>query len=340
MRSLLFAVVAALLSSLTLLAIAPEVLTAVNAIPAHISGRFRDPRGFGQSAFGQYFVFDSRGHTVYGVDEAMDSVWPIVEIGAEPGRIIEPTAFAVAADGSFVVADAPRGQGRIQVFTPAGFLIAGFLLPGEVRARLTLGGSVISGIGTLQYTGASILISQPEFGALVTEYARTGAPIRSFGRLRPTGHEDDRDVHLALNSGIPLVDPTGGFFFVFQSGIPVIRKYGSDGELLFERQVQGREIDQLVADLTTTWPRRKDELPVVAPSVRAAAVDAAGHLWVSFTVPYTYVFDRDGDKIRTVQLRAGGLVSPSSLVFGARNRLLVTPRLVEFDPRPDHAQPR
>lgn len=176
MRSLLFAVVAALLSSLTLLAIAPEVLTAVNAIPAHISGRFRDPRGFGQSAFGQYFVFDSRGHTVYGVDEAMDSVWPIVEIGAEPGRIIEPTAFAVAADGSFVVADAPRGQGRIQVFTPAGFLIAGFLLPGEVRARLTLGGSVISGIGTLQYTGASILISQPEFGALVTEYTPDGRP--------------------------------------------------------------------------------------------------------------------------------------------------------------------
>ena len=40
---------------------------------------------------------------------------------------------------------------------------------------------------------------------------------KGFGSLRATGQEDDREVHLALNSGIPLADPTGGFFFVFQA---------------------------------------------------------------------------------------------------------------------------
>ena len=45
---------------------------------------------------------------------------------------------------------------------------------------------------------------------------------RSIGNLRRTGHEDDAEVHLALNSGIPLVDPTGGFYFVFQTGEPFI----------------------------------------------------------------------------------------------------------------------
>ena len=55
-------------------------------------------------------------------------------IGAEPGRIIDPTAFAVAPDGTFVVADAPNSRERIQIFTPAGFRIGGFLLPGPIEA--------------------------------------------------------------------------------------------------------------------------------------------------------------------------------------------------------------
>jgi hypothetical protein len=49
-------------------------------------------------------------------------------------------------------------------------------------------------------------------------------------------------------------------------------------------------------------------------------------------VPYTYVFDRDGDKIRTVQFRGAGIMTPSSLFFGRNGRLLVTPGLYEFTP--------
>jgi hypothetical protein len=70
----------------------------------------------------------------------------------------------------------------------------------------------------------------------------------------------------------------------------------------------------------------------VAPLVRAAAVDPDGDLWVSFTSQVTYVFDSDGDKIRAVQFRAAGALSPSSLFFGKRGRLLVTPGLYEFTP--------
>ena len=49
-------------------------------------------------------------------------------------------------------------------------------------------------------------------------------------------------------------------------------------------------------------------------------------------MPYTYVYDRDGDKMRTLQFRAAGIRSPNSLFFGAKGRLLVTPGLYEFDP--------
>src|SRR5439155_4635976 len=262
------------------------------------------------------------------------SIWEIVKIGAEPGRIIGPTAFSVEPNGTFVVADAPNNRERIQIFSPAGFRLGGFALPGRSRPRVQFNNFVLNGIGSLQYTGSSILMSQPETGGLIAEYTLSGGVNRTFGQLRPTGHEDDPEVHLALNSGFPLIDPQGGFLFVFQTGDPVFRKYDRSGRLLFERHIEGREIDEVVAKLPTTWPRRQSaegELPVVTPTVRAAAVDAAGSLWVSFVVPYTYVYDRDGDKIRTVQFRAAGIMSPIGLFFGPKGRLLATPGLYEFD---------
>jgi hypothetical protein len=325
----------ALLATIPLAAIKPDTLKSVGAVPPHITGRFREPIGFQQSAFGQYYVFDRRAHTVYGIDEARENVWQIVQIGAEPGRIIDPTAFSVAPDGTFVVADAPNNVERIQLFSPVGVRIGGFTLPGRARPRITFGSLVLSGIGSLQYTGQSILISQPESGGLFSEYALSGGVSRSFGTLRSTGHEDDREVHLALNSGIPLVDPRGGFFFVFQTGQPAFRRYDRTGNLVFERLIQGREVDELLAKQPTTWPRRQTEFgeqPLVTPLIRAAAIDTGGNLWVSFTSPFTYVFDSDGDKVRTVQFRAAGLVAPSSLFFGKNGRLLVSPGLYEFAP--------
>jgi len=330
-----FAIVPVLLivASIQLTAIQVQVLKSSGAIPAHIAGRFRDPIGFQQSGFGQYFIFDRRGHSVFGIDEAQERVWEIVQIGAEPGRIIDPTAFAVAPDGTFAVADAPNNRERIQIFSTVGFRTGGFFLPGRVRPRVVLENFVLNGIGTLQYTGTSILMSWPETGGLVTEYDLAGRATRTFGELRRTGHEDDRELHLALNAGIPLVDPTGGFLFVFQTGEPVFRKYDPGGRLVFERRIQGQEIDRAVADLPTTWPRRKSEegeLPLVRPTVRTAAVDRTGHLWVSFVVPYTYVFDSDGDKARTLQFLAAGIVAPNGLFFGKDDRILVTPGLFSF----------
>jgi hypothetical protein len=312
----------------------PEILQSAGAVPAHVAGRFRNAIGYQQSSSGQFFVFDRRAHTVFGMDAEQASSWEIVQIGAESGRIIDPTAFAVAPDGTFAVADAPNGRERIQIFSPVGFRNGGFLLPGRLRPRVVLEQAVLSGIGSLQFNGRSILMSEPETGALFAEFDLSGGVTRTIGNLRQTGREDDRDVHLALNSGIPLADPTGGFFFVFQTGEPAFRKYDRDGRLLFERHVEGREVDPVVANLPTTWPKRRteDDLPLVLPTVRAAAVDRAGRLWISFVIPYTYVYDRDGDKVRTVQFRAAGIVSPNSLFFAKNGRLLVTPGLYEFDP--------
>jgi hypothetical protein len=311
-----------------------EVLKAVRSLAPHVVGLFREPIGFKQTANGEYYVFDRRGHTVYAVNQAGTEATKLVQIGAEDGRVIEPSAFDVAFNGSFAVADAPNGRERVQIFDAGGVRTGGFLLPGRGASRLVLGTLALSGVATLTFNGKLILMSHPETGWLFTEYTLTGVPIRSIGQLRKTGHEQDRNLHLALNAGIPIADPKGGFYFVFMAGQPVFRKYDASGELVYERIIQGREIDPLVAAIPDRWPRRESgELPLVAPTVRTAAVDQSARLWVSFVHPYTYVYDGNGEKIRTIQFRGAGIVSPSSLWFTTDGRLLITPGCYEFMPR-------
>jgi hypothetical protein len=312
---------------------AVETLKSIASLPPHIVGLFRDPIGFKQTANGDYYVFDRRGHTVYLVDAGGGNARKLVQIGAEEGRLIEPSAFDVAINGSFAVADGPNGRERVQIFDAAGVRTGGFILPGRGASRVVLGTMALNGVGTLSFDGRSLLMSHTETGWLITQYALDGTPVRSIGQLRRTGHEADRDLHLALNAGIPIADPTGGFYFVFMAGAPAFRKYDANGTLLFERVIQGREIDPVLAAIPDRWPRRSGgELPLVTPTVRTAAVDRTGRLWVSFVLPVSYVYAADGEKVRTVQFRGAGIVSPASLWFSENGRILVTPGCYEFAP--------
>jgi hypothetical protein len=309
------------------------VLRSTGGVPAHIAGSFQRPLGFQQTDAGQYFVFDRRAHAVYTI--AGDAAKKIIEVGAEEGRVLDPTAFDISSeDGSFVIADAPLRRQRIQTFTASGGRIGGFTLPSREVARVTHDTIVMTGVGSIQYTGESILINQPESGVLVSELTLYGETRRSFGQLRATGQEADANLHLALNAGLPLVDPTGGFYFVFAAGVPVFRKYDAQGRLLFERHVEGREVDDYLQTMPTRWPSRRNDdgdlLPLVPPAIRTAGVDRQGRLWVSLMQPFTYVYDATGDKIRTVQFRGADVLAPSSLFFTRDGRVLVTPGCYEF----------
>ena len=92
--------VAASLLLTPLAALTPDVLRPVRAVPPHVAGRFRDVRAFQQAPAGHHYVFDRRAHRVFAIDEQFESAWQIVQIGAEPGRIIGPTAFSTAPDGT------------------------------------------------------------------------------------------------------------------------------------------------------------------------------------------------------------------------------------------------
>jgi hypothetical protein len=198
-----------------------ETLRSTGGLPPHIVGLFEEPINFQQVPGGPYYVFDRRAHAVYTVDADRSSARKLVEVGQEAGKIIQPSGFDVAPNGSFVVADAPRRQERIQFFGPAGLRTGGFFLPGTPTPGISIGTLVLNGVGSIQYTGERLLISHPESGALFTEYGLNGIAIRSIGRLRPTGYEAERDLHHTMNAGIPLVDPTGGFYYAGLAADPL-----------------------------------------------------------------------------------------------------------------------
>lgn len=315
-------------------AIDVQEVRSVGGLAPHLAGAFEEIVGCHLTADGRYLVFDRRDHSVSIVAPNAGAPTKIVQIGTEKGRLLQPVAFDSSPDGTFVVADTPGGRPRIQFFVQTGSPLGGFTLPGSDRPTLTAGDMVLSGISSVHYTGRSLLLSQPENGALVTEYGLDGSTLRMFGELRATGHEQDADVHRALNTGLPLVNPKGGFYFVFLSGTPMFRKYDEKGSLVFERHIEGLEVDPFLRTLPTTWAPRgagaRGELPLVPASVRAAAVDSDGQLWISLAVPYTYVYDTAGDKRRAIQFRAAGIISPSNFFFTKGNRLLVTPGCYAF----------
>ncbi len=313
-----------------------ETLAPLAALPAHIAGSFQDLTACQQTAAGDYFVFDRRAHAVYAVPRGAERAQKLIEIGAEPGRVLEPTAFRLGGEGTFVVADAPRGTPRIQIFTTSGSTLGGFFLQARSVPRVTIKNLVLSGVSSVEYTGRTILLSLPELGGLITEYATYGQAIRTFGELRPTGQEADHDVHLALNSGLVISHPAGGFYFVFLSGVPQFRRYDAEGRLLFERHIEGRELDHFVQNLPTTWKRHRTdagEIPLVLPTVYTAAADAAGNLWVSLAVGVTYIYDTAGDKRRAVQFEAARPLLPTGLWFTRTGRVLVTPGCYAFAAR-------
>jgi hypothetical protein len=322
-------------AAVALTAIEPRVLEveerrAIGALAAHIAAAFDEIAACQTTPAGEFIVFDRRAHAVFTVPRGAEVPKKIVQIGAEPGRILMPTAFDSAPDGSFVIADTPRDMQRLQFFLPTGTTLGGFTMPSRGAPQITLGSMFLSGLASLEYTGQTVLISQPENGALVIEYLPTGTPLRTFGELRATGQENDPAVHAALNVGFVLLNPKGGYYFVFLSGFPAFRKYDATGKLVFERAIQGVELDPYVGKMPTTWPRRRGDIPIVPAMVRAAAVDREGNLWISLVAPYTYVYDASGDKRHILQFRAAGIVMPTQFFFTKDRRVIVTPGCYTF----------
>jgi hypothetical protein len=314
---------------------AADVLQPVFALAPHVVNAFEQPGAYVSTRQGHYLVLDRRAHTVHQVDPDGRAGRPMLHIGQEPGRVLRPLSLAISTNDVLAVMDAPGANQRIQYFTSDGRLTGGYYLPIAGGESLTVGNQVVSGSGAMAFSGDQIWINVPAWGSLMSALDGTGQFVRHIGQLRPTGHESTPTLHLALNAGVPAPDRDGSMFFVFQTGIPMLRRYSAAGDLIFERHIEGLELDPIIQRLPTLWvPRNDGSRPLPAPVVRTAAVDAEGQLWVVLQTGHVYVYNRMGEKQRVVTF--GGALSelPSSLFFTSRNRVLVGPGGYEFDATP------
>jgi hypothetical protein len=308
-----------------------ETLRPVGGLSQRVCDALHEPIALVQARSGRYLLLDRRAHTVYAVDRTGTQLTKLMEAGLQKGEVLQPAVLSLGEDDGYAITDAPFGQERIQVYTRNDMQIRAFLRPGLTTPRLTMGPLILNGVGSLQFTGSSYYINAPESGALVTELDLNGDVVRHFGVLRRTGQEHDRNVHLALNIGLALPGADGSVTFVFQTGVPQFRKYDATGALVFERHIEGSQLDPYLQMLPTTWPTRTvgdGTYPIVSPTLRTAALDPEGNLWVSLVAPYTYVYDRYGDKRRTVQFDGTSGTSPVSLSFSrvpGPTRALVLP---------------
>ena len=150
-------------------AVRVDVLRSIGALPPHITGLFEEPIAFQQVANGYYFVFDRRAHAIYMIDPDRVNAHKVVDVGQEEGRIIQPSGFDTTAEGSFVVADVPRGQERLQIFGPGALRTGGFFIAGRAMPQVIIGNYALTGISSLQFTGGSVFVSEPERGSLITQ---------------------------------------------------------------------------------------------------------------------------------------------------------------------------
>jgi hypothetical protein len=318
---------------------AVEIFRPAGGLPPQIVGQMREPAAFVQTSDGRYIVFDRRAHEIYGVDKAKTGIRKLVAIGQADGQILRPDVFAYnSANKTFVVVDAPGEYERVQTFYEDGTPIGRFQRwpPRAGAGRFSVNAVVFGGIGAIAPLGRHLIAAGHTSTELMSEMDGDGNAVGRIGRMRPTGHENDALLHHALNAGIPLVAPDGGIYFVFTTGVPMFRKYAATGELLFERHIEGPELDGAIQSLPTSWPTRKGpgntEFPAVQTMVTTAAIDPHGDLWISLGVPFTYVYDAGGNKTRTLEFRGTELMSPASFFFTNDGRLLVTPGCYEFKP--------
>lgn len=310
-----------------------ETLSSITALPPHVIARMEDPIAVARTPDGNYLILDRRAHTVFRSDPSGRDVRRLMEIGHEPGHLLSPSSLAIDPRGVFfAVADAPNGLQRIQYFGMSGSYVGGFFLPIAKAPGTPM--NELAAPSAIGFTGSTFLVNEPSWGSLALEMDLTGAVLRHIGELRPTGYERDAALHQALNVGLPIPDPAGGFYFVFQTGVPMFRKYDAKGQLVFERHVEGRELDPLIQSLPNRWLARPDDRrPLPLALVRTATADAGGHLWIALRSLATYVYDPRGEKQRVVRFLGARTLDPSSLFFTPEGRLVVGPEGYEFDVR-------
>ena len=274
---------------------------------------------------GKYLLTDVKRNRVLIVKDNMEVEREFGRIGSGPGQLLHPGYIDVARDGTIYVNDG--GNERIVKFTSAGAYLGEF--------------QVASYEGMAVGAENELFLGQPQEDNLVTVYSSSGKKLRSFGQLKKFSEiygaafaDNDALYKTALNQVRLSTDKDGNLYVSFML-IPLIQKYSPQGKLLFERKLEGPEIDQLMEKIQKrkyiTGNRDGAEGRIIA--LDPVIEPATGNILVPLVDGSIYVADRDGNKLALLHPQwpeqATRTFYPYVAGLGAKGELLVTP----FPPR-------
>ena len=142
------------------------------------------------------------------------------------------------------------------------------------------------------------------------------APLRTFGELRATGQEKDPAVHRGAECRRHAAEPKGRLLLRLPLGRADVPQVRRGGNARLRAPHRGRRDGPYVGRMPTTWPRAArggTEIPIVPALVRTGggrsrrqSVDLADRaLSPTSTIA-------SGDKRRTLQFRAAGIIAPTT----------------------------
>lgn len=190
------------------------------------------PSSIVSSSSGDLFVLDNMNHRVLVFREGR-FLRQIGQIGQGEGDLHQPVAMCIDKNDRLYIVD--QENKRIQIFLSDGSPYGRFQADTETNTI------TVDSLG-------EILINNPNSGDLVTVYSAQGRKVRTMGELAPVslgypGHARDEDLKPFLGRAYLLADESG--IYIVHFFMPLVRKITENGELLWERRLEGKPVEEL-----------------------------------------------------------------------------------------------
>lgn len=266
---------------------------------------------------GLYVVSDRTRNSLLVINDRSEIQKEIAGIGSAPGRLFRPGYLDVASDGIIYVQDG--GNERIQSFDLEGRYLGGF--------------ATTPFMGFAAGAGGEVFLGQPEKGRLVTVYSRDGKVLRSFGSLKKFSEvygsgsaDDDEKWRNAINRVKISVEPDGSVLVSFMMA-PLIQKYTREGVLVFERRLEGPEVDRLTQSALTTegggnLTMSMDGFPEHVMALEAVSLPG-DEIDVALTDGSVYVADAEGRKVDVLHPHASNRFTPEMVGLSPAGEMVV-----------------
>lgn len=254
--------------------------------------------------FNQYLYVAEKGNNrVIVLDSALKSVKIFGRRGQGPGEFVTPYTIVYFRDENIIITD--WGNSRIQIFDKTFEYSSGF-----INKAISIFRPDIAVDSKFR-----IFLSMPEKGNLFTVFNKEGVEQESFGEIYKAKEWLDKKFK---NSSVFTIDGEDQLYCAFMH-YPVIRKYGSDSGLAFEKDL--KDVTE-INEWFKYWKNRASDKNLPREAVSPVVV---------------YFFSIDTDE-KFIYLALNHISQKPVLVLDKTNGNPVKKIFLKYDNMPDYSR--